>query len=315
MVYVSDSVKCSGDVVQVPIGVEGCVVYGPYVSLYKGDYEVIFEIKSNSKDDVAVLDVVSDGGNTVFVSKTVSSGTHKLSFSIKNQSVVEFRVHSLGKEFSVNYKRELIAVIDKNKMSSFLKIKGDIPKLIVDNFSNIRKYADYGVTFDVGKDIIATINGIKLKIYTEEDIQLIAEIFFINEYTFIFNDKCIVIDIGMNVGMTSLHMSNNDSVLKVCSYEPFASPFHRALKNIGLNKSLSKKIVPNNWGLSNRNEILYVNSQENNTIGVSIAGTTVGDREQIEIRSASEILKPIIKKAKADGHKVIMKVDCEGSEF
>ena len=60
---------------------------------------------------------------------------------------------------------------------------------------------------------------------------------------------------------------------------------------------------------------MTVLSQELNTIGVSVKGNSAGTPETIEIRDAAVELKPLIADTKNRGLGVVIKVDCEGSEF
>ena len=142
----------------------------------------------------------------------------------------------------------------------------------------------FGANFELGKRIVARYNEIRIYIDSSEDINIFFEIFFTNEYTFISPSDCMVIDIGMNVGIASLAFAENAMVKEVHGFEPFLAPFLRAKQNFDLNPELSRKIKANNYGLSNKNEKLIVKSDDLSTIGTSIRGADEGRIETIEVR-------------------------------
>jgi FkbM family methyltransferase len=175
--------------------------------------------------------------------------------------------------------------------------------------------AQFGADFEVGERLIARYNNIRVNIDNTEDVQIFKEVFFGNEYRFVSPSDCVVIDIGMNVGMASLAFAANTRVQKVYAFEPFRGPYLRARRNFELNVELSKKIEVRNCGLSNRAEQLSVKSDELSSIGTSVKGTNSGRIETIDLRDASEELKDCFREAKERNLKIVCKVDCEGSEF
>ena len=315
MKHVSNAVVGDDGWVDIASETRGCVVYGPYAELATGRFRVAFDIAAEAANDVARVDVVTDSGTTVLAERIVQAGTTELEFDLPGNSVVEFRVHALGEPFRVAYERPLSVVLDGAEAGRFLTLRGDLPEFVRRNYSAIRRLADLGVDFDVGETITATVQAITCRVHSEEELQLFTELFFINEYTFISPVDCVAIDIGMNVGLTSLLLANNPKVTAVHAFEPFATPYARAAANIAMNPRLEPKITAYPFGLADRKEALEVKVQDTNTVGVSIAGTSVGAEETIHIASAAETLRPIIDSAKAAGQRVVMKVDCEGSEF
>ena len=90
--------------------------------------------------------------------------------------------------------------------------------------------------------------------------------------------------------MTSLLPANNLLVTAVHAFEPFATPYSRAAANIAMKPMLESKITAYPFGLADRKDALQVkvNVQDTNTVGVSIAGTTVDTEETLHIASAAE---------------------------
>ena len=119
----------------------------------------------------------------------------------------------------------------------------------------------------------------------------------------------------MNVGFASLALAANPQIDRVFAYEPFAEPFKRAGENFRRNAALATKVQAANFGLADRNENLEVRSDPAATIGTSIRGMGSGRLERIGVRDAAAELGPKIEEAVARSLGVVIKVDCEGSEF
>lgn len=156
------------------------------------------------------------------------------------------------------------------------------------------------------------------------NINALDEIFYEHIYKVNNTDSnCIAIDIGMNIGGASVFFANMDNVKKVYAFEPFKETYDQAIYNLSINKE-GKKVVPYNYGLSDKNEIknvLFDNTQSGSmsTVGdesylqyVDVSKGHMG-KEQVELKSAAEVIGSIIKQE--NGKKIIMKIDCEGSEY
>ena len=105
-------------------------------------------------------------------------------------------------------------------------------------------------------------------------------------------------------------------VQTVYSFEPFKVRFTRAQKNFALNPSLSDKIRAEQIALAGKNEVVDGRVSKTETIGTSIRGVRGGDAaDTIKIREASVVLRPILDQAVEDDLSIVVKLDCEGSEF
>jgi FkbM family methyltransferase len=159
--------------------------------------------------------------------------------------------------------------------------------------------------------------GVRCLVNNVEDFQIISEIFLFSNYNFAMPGDLCVIDVGMNVGLASLYFARRPEVRVVYAFEPFSRPFARALENFALNPEFSSKIKPNNVGLAGTTEALEVSYLENSTIGCSIRGRGEDGKtvDKISIREASQALRPLIQDAARNKQSVVLKMDCEGSEF
>jgi FkbM family methyltransferase len=318
------------DYVKVSNSSVGCVVWGPYESLGKGKYQVTFRIQpdADAKPDAVCckIDVVKDLGHSKLHTQRLSvrdlrdsKGEIDVSFELQDNSAVEYRVFGMGNVgFRVAYDRSAKAILDDNSVVPVLASRESIKenRFFRTHYNKISYLAGLGVDFNIrDQDIVATVGGISFKIESTEDFQLIAEIFFINDYNFIPPRPCMAVDIGMNVGLTSLFMASNPHVEEIHSFEPFHAPRLRADRNFKMNPQLSSKIAMYDFGLSDKDEELDVFADDLETIGTSIKGRVSGRPEKIQLRDAGRELRMLAAKAKERGWGLVLKIDCEGSEF
>lgn len=159
---------------------------------------------------------------------------------------------------------------------------------------------------------------LRLAIRTAEEIFMLSEIFVDGVYNYQFKKTgSVVIDIGMNVGFSSLFFASKDNVKKVYSFEPFHETYINGLENIHFNETIAPKIHAFNFGLSSEAKTVRVRFSSvlkgKNSIvynGINQAG---GDFDEIAVQDAQTVLQKIIEEnPEAD---IILKIDTEGSEY
>ena len=315
------------------VGETGYVLFGPYQEYPPGRYVARFEVSipdafTSVTDNVCcVLDVFSAGPEpieertNVFISfLRAGQKEYFLPFKVTRPRVLEFRVRGTGfSPLAVSCEREVKRVEDDRfgQYSPMLPPdQTEVPAFFAGNAAHFRVLYECGARLSIsdGK-VIANYNGVRFSVEHHEDFQLIHEIFFRREYNVVSGRRVCAIDVGMNAGLTTLHLASLPYVDEVHSFEPFSRPFERARRNIALNDRLASKIHPNRYGLSDidREDRVLVNP--NTSISTSIKGQSVGEEELISIRDAASIFPPIFTRAEALGMDVFMKIDCEGSEF
>ena len=169
------------------------------------------------------------------------------------------------------------------------------------------------------KKLIIEINALKFFVETKEEFYILKEVFLNGIYNIIDKGKNVIIDIGMNVGITSIFLSSKG--YKIFSFEPFKLTYEQALKNFTLNPNYTKNIIPNNFGLKEKNEMLSVDYCYEYKGSMSLAGIPqwiqkngiTWDRETVRIREVNEILCPIFNNHVDSDF--ILKIDCERSEY
>ena len=147
----------------------------------------------------------------------------------------------------------------------------------------------------------------------------LGEVFKDAIYCFRPTRDCVVIDIGANVGVSSLFFAEMDYVKRVIGYEPFTPTYEEMLKNIALNPETGHKITAVNEGLGKDDATLTVDFCPTHTTVSSVNGPIVntGNRplvkESIKIKAAADVIRNVIEQNPSLD--LVLKVDCEGSEY
>ena len=310
-------------------GDSGWVLYGPYLELPAGFYQVSFQITPSGftsdaerREICGFVDVCRDDG-THILSKNAFSAEQLINVDVL--SIFEFRVFSTGVVGLVVQSNRFLtvdqgyfdaAVSSKKFLSSLISKSLTYNVFFIQNILHFESLADRGALITpVNHVVVVDLFGIKINVQNLEDFQIINEILLHNEYNFAINRNVCVIDVGMNVGLASLYFANLSYVREVHAFEPFKAPFDRALANFALNPNLSKKIMAYNFGIGNQNTNVDVLYSDQETISVSTRGASQGLPSSILIRDAGEVLSDVIAEAQAKELKIVVKMDCEGSEF
>ena len=137
-----------------------------------------------------------------------------------------------------------------------------------------------------------------------------------NEYNFSITEPYIMIDIGFNIGITSLYFAKDENIKKIYGFEPFFPTYKNAEENLKLNPELAKKIQLHNYGLAAEEKIenIYFNKDhigQMSTVKDRFNGKT-NSVEQVVIKNAAVELEKIIKN---HCEKIFLKIDCEGAEY
>lgn len=179
---------------------------------------------------------------------------------------------------------------------------------------------DLQATNGTRRDGIITVAGIKVREYPDRVIETINEVILRQDYDFFEGGRSFVmIDVGMNVAISTLLKASSTVYRNVYGFEPLRPTYDIAKSNIDLNPQLSGKIDTFNIGLSDADEELEVLFTLDEIMSTSSEGTfdscfpKDATREKISVRRASDTLGPII--GKHEGESIFLKIDCEGAEF
>lgn len=170
--------------------------------------------------------------------------------------------------------------------------------------------------YDAESRLRVTIQGVNFFIEYTDELYVIKEVFVSGDYNYQSPHDFMVIDIGMNIGATSLFFQKIDRVKKIYAYELFEPTYQSALRNLEINKS--SKIISHNFGLGGANQKLTLPYSKSSKARMGVKGLPpkelFSDAELINVTikdAAEEIgriasLEPTLKK--------VCKMDCEGAE-
>ncbi len=209
-------------------------------------------------------------------------------------------------QFCFEIRNQLLELeVDKDKIIPFIGCNEMISPSVLSFKNNMLWYDNSEICF-----------GIK----ENEGIGGLTEIFSKNVYDFQTDKNCIVIDVGMNIGLSVLYFAERRNVMRVYGYEPYKRTYNIAQRNIQFNKELiTEKIVVKNAGLGKENRIIRVSYDSDWLTRFSVIDNEdIGGKEEVEIRDAGKEISLIIDKSEKDfgcNKKIVLKMDCEGSEY
>ncbi len=164
------------------------------------------------------------------------------------------------------------------------------------------------------------VSVLDLVIYVEspDEFFILNEVFVENEYNFITNSASIVIDIGANIGISSLFFSKLNYVEKIYAFEPVKGTFEQAQYNLALNDKIHKVEWIKNIGLGKEDykDTFIFNKDSKGKVGVRSKLSLNNDsavETEVQICDASIEISKVLKDIKAK--KIILKIDCEGAEY
>jgi FkbM family methyltransferase len=166
----------------------------------------------------------------------------------------------------------------------------------------------------------ARIAGLTFEISSAEDVFVLMEVFGIGVYAVTHPTAAIVIDIGANIGASSLFFASKSWVERVYSFEPLKPTAKIARANIDRNPAVRDKIKLHEFGLGSRDETLTVEyspewkgKSGKETLPANLPRNAESWKENIDLKASSKIFPEILDSAA--GCSVIVKMDCEGGEW
>lgn len=159
----------------------------------------------------------------------------------------------------------------------------------------------------------------ELYINEGEELFIISEVFLNGSYNLLFpNPGTVVVDIGMNVGFSSIFFSAQNNVEKIYAFELFPATHEKGLRNIALNPT-GKKIQAFAYGLGKENKemVLPYSTKVKGRMGINgLPGDTKFEdvvMQTVQVKKASDELKRIANES--TGKDIVCKIDCEGAEY
>jgi FkbM family methyltransferase len=173
---------------------------------------------------------------------------------------------------------------------------------------------------DHKRGFIVSFNGLNFYIESTEEFHILEEIFLVHDYMFDTIQSSIVIDIGANIGISSLFFSQMQNVKAIYAFEPVQETFYQAQYNLSLNKT-NKVVSLRNIGLGHEErteEFIYNRLTKGNTgirgiLSPTMASNSNNEMVTVSIKSATTELQGIIELYPEDA--IAIKMDCEGAEY
>lgn len=320
------------------VGAVGHAIYGPYQRLEPGDYAVEICLRSAEEysfdqDEIcAQFDVAVQQGNVslerqdIFLSQ-LQQGEISVPLIFRNTVTqpFEFRLQVSGQIPLIIEERCRVITLEGADADPAALLQAtrfpdphspSTPELLRTLLPNFRLLHENGAIIKVVNGELIVTLGVSFHARQVDDIILVGELFLQHVYNFIADGEWCAIDIGMNIGLASLLLAAKPFVREVHAFEPFGDAFERARANLSLNPEIAHKISVYNVGLEDKDDDRTVLIPEDQPSGALVTkGWQSGAPHRIALVNAATTLRPIIEAAKARGRDIVVKVDCEGSEF
>lgn len=152
-----------------------------------------------------------------------------------------------------------------------------------------------------------------------EEIYILHELLVKGDYNLYFNSPTILMDIGANVGYTSIFLAAQNPSVTIFGYEPVKVNYFRARRNLSLNPHLLARVTINQFGLLNYTGDAVMQTELDNrgrssaVINRKLNSLREVKESTVEVQNASDVVTQTIKD---NSEKTVwIKLDCEGSEY
>jgi len=154
-------------------------------------------------------------------------------------------------------------------------------------------------------------------VFDGDGVLIVEEIFRNGEYSFDVGASCVVIDIGMNIGLASLYFASRADVKAVYGFEPLKPTYEQAVFNFRINEQCGRKVHPCNYGLGDGDRQLTLEYYGRMSTVRPISDIRHSPKyptieETVVIKRAAEALRPILQRYKDET--IVLKCDGEGAE-
>lgn len=167
--------------------------------------------------------------------------------------------------------------------------------------------------------LVIGFRGAEYKAGSREEVQILGEVLCEGVYDLVCSHSAVIFDVGANVGFASIYFASTNPQTVIFACEPLDSTFEKATRNLNLNPKLTNRIVLGNFGLYSSDGLMKLTSapDKRGCSSVVIDQNKDGNSEvevvNVEMKKASSFISQSI--AEFPGRKVILKMDCEGSEY
>ncbi len=163
-----------------------------------------------------------------------------------------------------------------------------------------------------GNELFAELDDLKIRLTNLGDLPTLGEVFLERLYQFDRSGEFVFMDIGANIGLTSLYFASQYEG-PIYSFELVPSTAECAAFNFGLNPKHETRITLHTHGLSDKDQKLRIRIDSNDTAGNSIYQQIGDELQPVEVRDAATALQAIVEAHPS--RDVVVKLDAEGAEY
>jgi len=176
---------------------------------------------------------------------------------------------------------------------------------------------DLGCNFYVQNDRLrVALNGVVAELHNHEEVYIFYEVFYRRQYDFYGIKQPVVLDIGFNIGFSSIFFAKVRNAVRVYAFEPVHSTMEIGKQNLELNGLTESKIQLFEYGLASANKSLEVSIDPLKRGSTSLV---MSDRFLSNSKSNTEVIvmdvSQVFDSLELEAHNVVCKIDCEGGEY
>jgi FkbM family methyltransferase len=171
--------------------------------------------------------------------------------------------------------------------------------------------------------VLLEAGGVKLKLQSWEELFIAKEIFAEGIYNLRLQSPFALLDIGMNVGTTSLFFARNTACQAIYAFEPFPKTVEKARVNLSLNPDLAGRIHVTAKGVAARQfstELDYVEEYKGSLglhglpwyVRPALASVQC-EKVRVEFVACADVFAEFVQKHPVTT--LVCKLDCEGAEY
>ncbi len=189
---------------------------------------------------------------------------------------------------------------------------------LLNHFFGLKALEGRGGKLSISQDNIPTLSlaGMNFLLPDSMSIEVLKEVILARVYDAQLPEGSVVLDVGMNTGITSLWLARQPEVQRIYAYEPMPDLFDQAQRLFALNEGPGEKISPQPFGLSAYSRTgVFAYAQDYGVYSSEFFAPPAAESMSVEapLRGISEELARIT--AVHPQAPLILKLDAEGAEY
>ena len=147
-----------------------------------------------------------------------------------------------------------------------------------------------------------------------ESLLCMEEIFDFHPYAFAGLNDCLVLDVGMNIGLSSLYFASQPHNHKVWAFELIGATAAVARRNISNNGFAVDKVIIHHAGVAAQSGTIRLKLTGAGDVGACMQlETTEGPADEVELLAAASLVEDAA--LQYPELSIVLKLECEGAEY